>query len=119
MTIMTPKNLPIIYDQLYDEADKLFKKYNYCDIKDNTCYQARRCGCISFCCKRCEYLSDNGCTVKSLTCKLWICGGKKMPSEFWQTRMRLYSVANSYKFLIYRGSKEDSLNNAKMRMQKM
>ena len=68
-----------VYDRIYDIADRLFKKYNPCDIhmrdgaiccadKIHTQYRPK-----SLCCTGCKYWTTNGCTVKCLPCKLHIC----------------------------------------------
>ena len=108
-----------LYDQLYDEAVQLFKKYNYCNVKDGICGRGQNGG-TNFCCNGCEYLSNNGCTVKALWCKLSICDSAyRMPNEFYDTQYKLLKIAKSYNLLVYRGSKKDSLLNAKIYMQEM
>lgn len=58
-----------LYDELYNTASRLREKENPCNIIEGHC-KYRKYGC---CCSGCEYLSDVGCTVKSLSCKLWLC----------------------------------------------
>lgn len=86
--------LSALYDRIYDIADRLFKKYNPCNIRmtraDNTycLYHSpryRRSVTYSdspnkLCCRGCEHWL-NGCTVKCLRCKLFICcsAGNKFP----------------------------------------
>ena len=74
--------LSALYDRIYDIADRLLKKHNPCKIYTedkyifckyhetgiplrNKCY---------LCCSSCEYCSKEGCTVKCLGCKLFLCG---------------------------------------------
>ena len=59
-----------LYDRLYEVGDFLLKKYNPCGIKNGKCI---RPDSPEFCCGGCEYLIVRGCSVKSLSCKLWLC----------------------------------------------
>ena len=56
------------YEQLYRRGVDLFTMYNPCEIKEGRCING------DFCCSGCPYLSDKGCTVQALWCKLWLCG---------------------------------------------
>ena len=72
--VLSDKNsLLKIHDNLWERANHIFKKNDVCEIVDGMCYQGRLNG-NNFCCGGCQYLSDTGCTVKSLRCKLWLCG---------------------------------------------
>ena len=92
-----------VHDNLYARADAIIKEYNPCGIakrgKHTTClrgdksrYNAllnygeeRNLAWVadrSFCCGGCEHLSENGCTVESIACKLWLCDSvAQMPKE--------------------------------------
>lgn len=66
------------YDELYNKADKLFKKYNPCQIKNGRCIVGDKCCCGSEYKKvsyffKCKYLKKNGCSTKCLACKVHIC----------------------------------------------
>jgi len=61
------KTLTQIYDELYELADGIIKKYNPCKFSNGRC-----AGGIG-CCNGCRYLFSTGCSVKALACKLWIC----------------------------------------------
>jgi len=72
--------LSAIYDRVYNIADRLFKKYNPCkiQIKNNKTKCANKYyKCTHLCCQywgdRCQHW-QNGCTIKCLACKLFICG---------------------------------------------
>ncbi len=76
---LSTAQLSAIYDRIYDIADRLFKKYNPCSI--HTKNNKTRCAnklykCNYLCC--CERSNKckrwkNGCTVKCLACKLFVC----------------------------------------------
>lgn len=75
------------YRRIYQEGTALFAEFDPCEIHDGKCFQGRSCkDTKSFCCTKCDHLSDTGCTVESLFCKLWICGAlranKVLPKEF-------------------------------------
>lgn len=84
---MTYEEASKLYDELYEEADALFKEYNPCRIEGNTCLYGRTTDDPvgkSFCCNGCDHLCERGCTVKALSCKLWLCGmvANWAPKEF-------------------------------------
>ena len=78
------------YDRLYSRAEAILKRDNPCQIqhgpdglvscRDTRRLAANRYGPIpiakqqALCCKGCQYLGSAGCTVKSLICKVWLCG---------------------------------------------
>lgn len=82
-----------IYDRVCDKLDSDFKNCNCCDFKENRCvnnrldnasYKSMGC-CYSFDFRKifdvryinnvqvCEYLGENGCTQKNISCKLFTC----------------------------------------------
>jgi hypothetical protein len=74
--------LSALYDRTYDIADRLFKKYNPCNIR----VEGGKICCLEIipftrqdklCCKGCSFW-QNGCTVKCLGCKLYTCGDIKI-----------------------------------------
>lgn len=69
-----------LYDRIYAIADKLLKKHNPCNIhvKNSRLYcSCHTAGChkkYMLCCNGCKYgVSEHGCTVKALGCKLFLC----------------------------------------------
>ena len=81
-----------LYDRLYVIGDFLLKKHNPCKIKDGGCAGPYR---TSFCCDGCYYLTKNGCSVKCLWCKLWMCGisdGKKHIHQQFKRLSRLAEI---------------------------
>lgn len=79
-----------IYNKACDELDEIFRSKNLCDFKNDSCISQRMnraphktmgC-CYSFYYGKdgipvntglCKYLSDKGCTVKCLRCKMFTC----------------------------------------------
>ena len=74
---LSTKKLSALYDRIYDIADRLFKKYDPCNIhivERGIGYNSRKTSTeYGLCCGGCKYLSKDGCTVKCLPCKLHIC----------------------------------------------
>lgn len=79
------QQLSALYDLYYMEADTILKKYNPCQISDDgkSCTGGKPCcygNYSSDYCKHegdgsnCPHLGERGCTVKSLACKIWLCG---------------------------------------------
>ena len=73
------------YDRLYDAANAALAKHNPCQIQRDeaghiSCADTRRysnetgyAGSPTLCCGGCQHLGPQGCTAKSLCCKLWLC----------------------------------------------
>lgn len=66
------------YDDLYRQGQAVLDKYNPCNLRvENgvmTCNAMRYSFYKEPCCTDCGNLRDgHGCTVSSLTCKLWLC----------------------------------------------
>jgi len=85
--VLTLNKYSKMYDYVYIIADYLWKLYNPCQIKNGMCrynnawhrekHQTTCCG------NDCKHLSKNGCTIKSLGCKLYWCNGiEKHHKEF-------------------------------------
>jgi len=109
----------LMFDYLYSEASKLMEEYDPCKIKDGECERGRRikkgtwrgwAAHENFCCYDCKYLTDNGCSVQALWCKLWVCSPdleEELPLDFKIKQRDLLEKAKG--LLVGRGSKEDSL----------
>ncbi len=93
----TIKELSTIYDELYSQADALFKEYNPCQFNKQTgsckVYQEPSIyHSFILCCSGChneekrkhQHSKKSGCRIKSLNCKLYLCYSihDKMPQEF-------------------------------------
>ena len=71
------KRYNYIYDYLYDLLDNYYKDKNICEFDcDKTCI-AKRLNKTKVkkngCCGNCKYITDNGCSIKCLTCKMFFC----------------------------------------------
>ena len=62
-----------IYDFMYVMGDQLIKKYNPCQIQTSRSGLVTCLGDNGPCCTGCEYLSNSGCTITCLGCKLGLC----------------------------------------------
>ena len=78
------EKLSALYDRIYDIADRLIKKHNPCNIHkrgDKVICAGKTDPCKTLCCYECSPLCglssnnywENGCTVKCLGCKLFLC----------------------------------------------
>lgn len=93
-----------LHNKLYAYADKLIKKHNPCKIKNGKCIQG------SFCCHGCKYLTEKGCSVKCLWCKLWLCYYIHQQPEhrlLSSKLRRIGRVAVKHRLIVQRGSEKD------------
>ena len=63
-----------LYDRLYEIADFLLKKHNPCKHSNGKCGGMETYMYSGGCCGGCKHLREDGCSVKALYCKLWVCG---------------------------------------------
>jgi hypothetical protein len=75
-----------MYDKLCDLADDLFATHDPCKINGNKCAGGKTCcarGIEHWNGPECQYLGENGCTTKSLACKLYVCAtaSKALPDK--------------------------------------
>lgn len=100
-----------LHDRLYDYANKIIKEYDPCKIENGKCARIR------ICCGGCKYLTKDGCSIKCLWCKLWLCDYLLKKPEYWPLISKLRKiekVASRKKILIERGSKEDLMRCLKI-----
>ena len=116
------------FDQLYQEASSIMQDRNPCQIGRGKCHSMReypeRHKNQPFCCGGCQHLTPKGCSVESLFCKLWVCEaledehramtstGKVELSPMLQALAKIKKKAMAYGLLVYRGTKEVSIQNA-------
>ena len=102
IVINSEEALDKLHDELYKQIDLLLKKYNPCRIKEGSCYcYEKKLHDESFCCKRCKYLTEKGCSVQSLTCKFHLCSdmmydrtkvNKPLPKKFTDYYFKLKNI---------------------------
>lgn len=79
------------YDRLYDEAARILREDDPCQIRRDPdgivrctsvrakmkmkSYAYMRTQQTQLCCTSCKHLGPEGCTVQSLCCKVWLCDG--------------------------------------------
>ena len=115
------------FDQLYAEADKAMLHANPCKVIAGQCLSMREYpeNHINepFCCTGCKHLGPTGCTVQSIHCRLWVCApidnenisrkyGKRVLSPLFTELRRIKKEAQKYHFMIWRGTKEESIEKA-------
>lgn len=96
------KDLSDLHDRIYNEADKLIKEYNPCNIHklsngrlscaDNPDGYDRNMLCCSACNEPGDGIGhwDNGCTVECLACKLFLCSTARKNNE--ELSAKLYNL---------------------------
>jgi hypothetical protein len=65
-----------LHDHFCYQIDQIIENENPCGLNDEGSCIAYRTGKLSnykSCCRRCRFVSDKGCTSRSLGCKLWFC----------------------------------------------
>lgn len=114
------------YDEVYYKAQALFDKYNPCQMEVHslgklTCVAKSNPG--QLCCLGCGYLSDDGCTVMCLGCKVSLCGGAGDHDEFRSKMHKIkrtlfnVTVVRGYGLLGIRASKEKVMGRLAKEMQ--
>ena len=112
----------LLYDSLYSIADLLIKWRNPCEIhqidydilllpthEKITCKRATCVANNGPCCGGCQYLGDNGCTVKCLGCKLGLCliaSNEHLKLTRLLARMRAVATRQSWCLIQIRTSRE-------------
>ena len=82
----------LMHDYVYDKANVLFNEHNPCAVRDGMCISGRNGG-NDFCCYGCKHLDENGCTVKALSCKLWLCSYCICSNEFIKKFDKLHLIS--------------------------
>lgn len=112
---MSPDDRSRIYDQLYDEASDILARDNPCQADCNSCADSRaRKSTNAFCCHGCKHLGPQGCTVKALACRVWLCYHTQATHP--QTYIALKDVKRRAEdagiYMAWRGSKQECLGEA-------
>ena len=79
------------YLELYERMNKFLKKYNPCKIENGSCL------CGQCCCGGCPHLTENGCSTKSLQCKLYLCNQIYLPSKVKKEYQKIYRMKNLFR----------------------
>ena len=98
---------PELYDFLCDMLDDYTNRYNPCDIKvvDGKAICMRD---LEDCCNECDYLSPNGCTIRCLGCKLFVCFKlQKQDPVYKDVTSAAKVVAKKYGLIAMRTPKEE------------
>lgn len=62
-----------MYDLLFGLADRTIKLYNPCNYVNGQCIVDKNQNSKGHCCAGCKHITKKGCSVESLSCKLWLC----------------------------------------------
>ncbi len=93
------------YIELYRECEDLMERHNPC----GKCEKAGCCGSYTTDSGKkigaCEHLDNNGCTIKNILCKLWVCKKTwdKLSSTFFDEQKRLLDIGRKKNWLVHRG----------------
>lgn len=131
--VVTKQFLRNLYDALYKEGQRLLDEFQPCNIKpvkkfvhrpwgpnpepSKKKWQLMKCDGYSepgwCCCSGCSHLEREGCKVKALFCKLWLCSrvDKKYP-KLEKAFIKLRRIGRRHNLLYWRGSKKYSLKMA-------
>jgi hypothetical protein len=101
---MNVKQKVQLYDRLYNHADKLIKKHNPCKMKNGKCLRGKPC------CDNCPHLTENGCAIDCLMCKLFLCWRVTERNES-LTKIfdRIWRKAYTHNLLHLRYSKKETI----------
>lgn len=91
-----------MHDRLYKHANKLIRKYNPCKIKNGKCLRGKPC------CDNCNHLTENGCAINCLMCKLYLCYRVVEYNEpLFKIFKQMWRKANRHNLLHMRYSKKE------------
>jgi hypothetical protein len=99
-----------LYEVLFRIADQTLDHFNPCDWKNGKCRRMRSIKDDAGCCSACIHLGKKGCTVKSLACKLWLCGKAADPFKACVAELRMLRLIAEYCYIPcdIRKSKEEN-----------
>ena len=70
---MNTKAKQKLYDILFTVGEQVMNYHDPCAWKDGMCTKMRSFERDRGCCDGCRHLTQKGCAVKALACKLWLC----------------------------------------------
>jgi hypothetical protein len=103
-----------LYDILFNIGQQILNHYDPCEWWDGNCRRMRSSEPdAEVCCKGCAHLGETGCTVKSLACKLWLCGDPSSLSKECVTELKIVRMVADYSGIPYRDrkSKEEDFSS--------
>jgi len=110
---MDLKSKEELYDILYNIGEQILNHYDPCGWRAGECRRMRSSEPdAEVCCKECAHLAKNGCTVKSLACKLWLCGDPSNQFKECVNELKIVRMVADYCGVPYRDrkSKEEDFN---------
>ena len=121
---LTTPERQAVYSELYDKANNLFKMHNPCQISsDGKSCAGSDSNLDGLCCVRCSYLGPNGCTVESLTCKLWTCRKLQNDPKLHDFHYELQLIRDKRREAsipsVIRGSKEDHFGSPAQQQERI
>ena len=120
---MTEAERSQIYDSLYDEASEILARDNPCQIGCDGCNNRHTPGygpgniysdpSKGLCCTGCKHLGPEGCTVKALSCRVWLCYRTQgtHPSTYIALNAVRRRAQNAGIPMTFRGSKQECLGD--------
>ena len=94
-----------LYHKLCDISDFLLNKYKPCNFSNGVCAGLNK----NSCCIGCKYLSERGCTVRALQCKLYLCYDVR-EGHLYEQLSKLQSVGSMNGLIHYREGYEFTKN---------
>ena len=69
------KRIYTTINEICDYIDNYYNGENICNFKNNKCicHRTKKLDYINGCCRKCFYISNNGCTTKNFACKMFNC----------------------------------------------
>lgn len=89
-----------LHDRIYRHADRLIRKHNPCRIENGKCAYGE------FCCNDCEHLTETGCSIECLMCKLYLCYKVHTNVLLSKTLARMLQKAYRHNIVHFRYSRE-------------
>lgn len=83
------KRLKFVFEEICNYIDTFYVNRNFCEFKNGKCVCQREKRAKTFtngCCGTCEYLGIDGCTIKSLACKIFFCHYIKKKKKVFKLR---------------------------------
>ena len=95
------------YKRLYAAGQAVLDTYQPCRTKEGG-----PCHTKTFCCSGCRHLGKNGCRVKALWCKLWLCSNACHNRKAVDALRLLWHQASAIGLLHFRASMAEAIGKA-------